>query len=173
MLSLLLFISLAQASRATPLQSSPDLDQLEPFLTLTRTPSAPVIRIQVRIGTFRDQALATGGRAVVYWFDRTVRDLDRPQVPAERSFTSTGLCRGARQTLIEVEHLRMPEPDVPYYGRELRGIVVDGVDYQLEGNSIHADDLRGDFFIESNSGSPLAQWADRLLAVLSRCWRRI
>lgn len=167
MLNFLLFITAAQAGS----QQIVDFSQLQTFLTFTRTPSGLVVQTEVRIGTFPNERFGDGHRPINYWFYRSVRDLNRREQPAERSYANTDTCANARQALFALESVTTPQLDVQFHGREPRFSSVDGVVYELAGTSLHPDGQNGSFSLDSTEGSPAARWVDRMLAALEDCWR--
>jgi hypothetical protein len=86
------------------------------------------------------------------------------------SYTNTSACPAALPPLRRLARLRMPQPEVPIFGREENIVVTDGAHYILRGRVIHADTQVGRYEIESNVGTPLALWVDSMLAALRQCW---
>lgn len=86
------------------------------------------------------------------------------------SYTSTSACPAALRPLRQFARLRMPRPHLPAFGREEGITVMDGAQYVLRGHAMHANGEIRDFEIESNVGTPLAQWVDSMVAALQRCW---
>ena len=154
---------------AAALQSAPvvppDFSQLRVFATVERKPSWED-RLRVRIGTFRGMETDPGSD---YWFTREIEDgVERVK---GRAWSSTASCPAALPVLQQLETLKMPQPDVPGYGRDANIIITDGSRYQLSRTALHADAQAGDYSIESSVQSPLARWADKLMSVLEKCWK--
>ena len=160
-----LVVILGAATLQVAAVAPPDLRQLWVFATVEREPSWEDL-IRVRVGTF-------GGLETepdpTYFFTREVED--REEHLRARAWTSTEVCPAALPVLRRLERLAMPHPDVPGYRRGANVIIMDGARYRLNGIARHADGQPGDYSIESNVGSPLAQWIDKLFSVLEKCWR--
>lgn len=88
-----------------------------------------------------------------------------------RSFhASSGSCPGTHSKLVELEELTMPMPDVPNVGREVELITLDGAQFRLSIDGLYGQ-LGAWIALESNHGTPLANWIDAMLGVLEPCWR--
>lgn len=160
---LLLAAALAQTSPA----GGPDFKQLWVFATIERRPSFEK-GTRIRIGTFDSPMGATDG---AYWFvkgEEVSRD-----VYSEQAAASSKTCPAVLPVLKQLERLRLPQPDVPGIGRDYDKIVMDGVQYRLNGTSRHVDGQPGDYAIESNTRTPLAKWADALFRSLDGCWSKL
>jgi hypothetical protein len=143
----------------------PDLSQLSDFATIERKPSWED-RIRVRVGTFGGMETDPGS---TYWFTREIED--KAEHIGGLAWTNTDACPAALPVLKRLERLKMPQPDVPGFGRDANIIIMDGASYRLSGIARHADGQPGDYSIESNRHSPLARWADKLFQVLEKCWK--
>jgi hypothetical protein len=142
----------------------PDLRNFPTFMTLEVRPSFEPEFTTLYIGRFETDP--TG----VFWFKRERVNQWKRSIKHE-DYTTTDLCPDALVQVQALQHLQMPEPDVPGVEPDYTKLILDGVGYALSGHSVHPDGQPGEFRIESNVGSPLAKWADSMLKSLAGCWR--
>lgn len=90
------------------------------------------------------------------------------------SWVSAASCPGAASILHELEDLPVPMIDVPHYGRSIdnsEDVVLDGARFKLWAQRpVWTRSTAYGVEVESNLGTPLAQWAERLKQVLEPCW---
>jgi hypothetical protein len=144
----------------------PDLRNFPTFVRLERQPSFEPEWTTLFIGRF------DGDPPGLFWFERE-RINPWKRTIAHHDYTTTDLCPGARAQVEALQQLQMPEPDVPGVEPDYTKLIMDGIGYSLAGHSRHADGQPGEFKIESNVGSPLAQWAELMLKSLQHCWKPV
>ena len=132
----------------------------DPLLTFSRAPSFDPRKVKVEVGVIR------AGSRSNYWLKRTVVQKNAKSV----WWTDTVRCPAARTVLVEARNLAMPRVSVPGLENDELIITGDGVLYQLVGSAEYPGESAYDFEMQSNSGSPLAQWVDNSLRSLEPCW---
>jgi len=107
------------------------------------------------------------GRAGDYLLRRVATDAHRH---ATTTWVRTRNCPAALTRIQELEDLAMPRPDLPGFGQEVQEITLDGAGYRLTTSALYGGTL-SQIAVESNVGTPLANWIDQALTALRPCWR--
>ena len=138
--------------------NSPLPPQLGPaWGEFSRSPALQRTRTTVEIGTLGSDRR---GGPLQYWLRRTVVERWVETV----SWTDTRRCAAVRPALRAMAELAPPRFAPPGMG-PAGPIVMDGVGYRLRAPSQY-----GGIAIDSNVGTPLAQWVDSTLGALRSCW---
>ena len=109
--------------------------------------------------------------APVYVFQRI--DEPRPGIAEAAGpplHAATSSCPGSGVAVAALEKVALPAPDLPGLGAEVSMAIADGPVYRLDAPALHGDGQAGSLSVSSGPGAPLADWIDRMLAVLEPCW---
>ncbi|WP_052761832.1 hypothetical protein [Aurantiacibacter luteus] len=167
----MLLTAIAAAMLAPPYPAAQDLaiQDFEPFMTFSRSPSQVGEPEIVAIGVLRGE-----GR-LQFWFRRTVprRAEDGSETPPEISWTDTRRCPAARDAVVAATQIEPPAIHVPGIPVRPDGSVIlsmDGVRYAIRASSHYDSYVGHDMVFESNVNTPLANWVEGSLAILAPCW---
>ena len=141
----------------------------------SRTPTMGGVIESVEVAT-STSALRT--KRLAYRMRLTRRQISRP---AEILWADSRMCPAMLPVLRALQTLPPPRPSVPGIEPMPGADIVDGVGYQLRvpahfagGGKVRSrlalGSSDGQMWFYSNLGTPLADWVDKSLAALQRCW---
>ena len=144
------------------------LGQFTPVAVLEVNPS---LRLQGEVFSIYAPFRTAGGSRYLA-VRRIVTGYHAPEV---EQWAVTSECPGADAVLLDLEGLQPPRIDVPTIGRDDHQFPgLDGVGYKLSVSyPTWPDSFAYQMEFSTNIGSPLAEWTDRLRAVLTPCWTTI
>ncbi len=136
---------------------------------LASTPDCPLISFSRRLAlarTSEEVCVRRAGTAEEFALRRTSTDA---RGGSRSMTTSTGKCKGVLAQLQALEALRVPQVDLPAFGKEAEFITLDGAGYTLTTPALY-DGAMSKLVVQSNVNTPLARWIDKTLTVLAACW---
>ena len=163
------FIAAVLLAPPTPQIQDLAVQDFDPFMTFSRSPSQVGEPEIVEVGVLRGE-----GRQQ-FWFRRTVprRAEDGTVTTSDTSWTDTRRCPAARDAVVAATQIEPPSIHVPGIPVRPDGSVIlsmDGVRYAVRASSHYDSYVGHDMVFESNVNTPLANWVEGSLAILAPCW---
>jgi hypothetical protein len=124
-------------------------------------PALARTEIEVEIGTAQ-----TTGRPVVYWFRRMTRVQGKESGVIQ---IDTRSCPKLTEALRSLQELSAPHAVVPFLDSDDVIVTADGVRYSLTVPAAYRNASSDDMTLQSNEGTPLADWIKQTLATLQVC----
>ena len=158
------------ASAQTAMAPDPrtvELGHFPPVIVLTVRPALRLTAETLSIYAPFDRAPAEGGARFL-----AARRLTIGPDGEKVEWAPISDCPGAAQALLALEHLQAPIIDVPTLGDEERlSPPLDGITYRLWSRWPKWPGAIGyEMSVESNVGTPLADWAGAFQTTMAPCW---
>lgn len=131
------------------------------FATFSSHHARSDLQVDVTIGT-----KAADDRSVTYWVSRVVR---RRGSSDRTSETDSQSCPVILTLLRSLRDLPLPRPSVPLLDTDTIIVTADGVDYRLIVPASYDNGMGGQVTLQSNVGTPLADWVEQANDELDKC----
>ncbi|WP_428969369.1 hypothetical protein ACQR50_00320 [Sphingomonas sp. Xoc002] len=94
----------------------------------------------------------------------TLRQHGKPTVTI---WADSRTCPGAAEAVRHLRSIPMPTPSLPSDATDL---ILDGVGYRVRFRAHYGSEIGFPLELNSNVGTPLAEWVNRTRAMLKPCW---